>query len=383
MILALDCETQTYSKGSPYDSRNVMCNFGLYGIDYCNTFRIEHGDLPYGKALAEGFEMIKKAEKIVLFNAKFDLSWMRKYGLDYTNLSIWDCQLAHFIITNQTHPYPSLNEVASYYGLESKLDKIAEYWENGVQTTDIPYEELDEYLRQDIKLTYEIYEKQQEHLKEMPEKRRLLSLSMQDLIVLADIEWNGIKYDFILSEKKAEELSTNLKNIDEQIYEMFPIDGINWNSNDHLSAVLYGGLVKYPVREATQRVLKDGTVKHGERWGEAVVEMPRLVNPLPKTECAKEGYWKTSEDILRSLKTKGKAKKLIDLVLERSIIDKELSTYALGLPKLYKERHYTGEIIHGNFNMTVARTGRLSSSSPNLQNLSKPIKECFISRYGK
>lgn len=380
-ILAIDTETSTYTKGNAFDTRNVMCMIGCYdGTEY-NIYDIEYSDKPYGNILKQALELIYSADKLILFNAKFDLHHLRKYGLDYTNLSIWDCQLAHFIITNQTHPYPSLNEVASFYGLESKLDKIAEYWDNGVQTTDIPYEELDEYLRQDIKLTYEIYEKQQEHLKEMPEKRRLLSLSMQDLIVLADIEWNGIKYDFILSEKKAEELSTNLKNIDEQIYEMFPIDGINWNSNDHLSAVLYGGLVKYPVREATQRVLKDGTIKHGERWGEAVVEMPRLVNPLPKTECAKEGYWKTSEDILRSLKTKGKAKKLIDLVLERSIIDKELSTYALGLPKLYKERHYTGEIIHGQFNQCVARTGRLSSSQPNMQNLSKPIKQCFISRY--
>ena len=380
-ILAIDTETTTYNKGNAFDTRNSLCMIGLYDGSEYFTYDIEYSDKPYGNILKQALDLISSADKVVLFNAKFDLHHLRKYGLDYTNMSIWDCQLAHFIITNQTHPYPSLNEVAEYYGLGTKLDKIAEYWANGVQTTDIPYEELDEYLRQDIKLTYEIYEKQQEQLKEMPEKRRLLSLSMQDLIVLADMEWNGIKYDFKLSEKKAEELSTTLKQLDEQIYEMFPIDGINWNSNDHLSAVLYGGVVKYPVREATQRVLKDGTVRHGERWGEAVVEMPRLVNPLPKTECAKEGYWKTSEDILRSLKTKGKAKKLIDLVLERSIIDKELSTYALGLPKLYNERHYTDEIIHGQFNQCVARTGRLSSSQPNMQNLSKPIKQCFISRY--
>lgn len=364
MILALDAETTTFSKGSPYDSRNVMCNFGLYSPDYCETFRIEHGDLPYGQTLERGFTKIKEATKLILFNAKFDLTWMRKYGLDYTDLSIWDCQLAHFILTNQSNPYPSLNQVAEYYGLESKLDKIAEYWANGVQTTDIPYEELDEYLKQDIKLTYQIYEKQQEDLLKQPHKRRLLYLSMQDLIVLADMEWNGIKYDFELSEKKAQDLSSSLKHIDEQIYEMFPIDNINWNSNDHLSAVLYGGDVKYPVREATQRVLKDGSIKHGERWGEAIVNMPQLVKPLPKTECAKDGYWKTSEDILKSLKAKGKAKKLIDLVLERSTIDKELSTYALGIPKLYNERHYTDEIIHGQFNMCVARTGRLSSSQP-------------------
>jgi DNA polymerase I-like protein with 3'-5' exonuclease and polymerase domains len=39
------------------------------------------------------------------------------------------------------------------------------------------------------------------------------------------------------------------------------------------------------------------------------------------------------------------------------------------------------DTIHGQFNMVVAQTGRLSSSNPNLQNFAKIIKELFYSRY--
>jgi len=380
-IVSLDCETTTYSTGNPYDSRNKLCVFGIHAGDGYETYKIEYDDFPYGTELRKSVETLRKADVIVLFNAKFDLNWLRRYGVDYREFRIWDCQLAHFIITNQKNPYPSLNQVAEYYGLGTKIDKIAEYWEQGIQTTDIPYEELVEYLNMDLLLTYQIYFKQQEELESKPHLRKLLNISMVDTLVLADMEWNGMKYDFTLSKNKAETLTEQIREIDKNLYEICSEPGCNWNSNDHLSAILYGGTLKLPYREKYEKILKDGTVRERERNSIREVVMPQLVAPLKGTECAKEGYWKTSEDILRALKAKGVAKRLIELVLQRSLLDKELNTYAEGLPKLYEEKHYTDEIIHGQFNQCVARTGRLSSSKPNLQNLSGAIKECFISRY--
>lgn len=44
-------------------------------------------------------------------------------------------------------------------------------------------------------------------------------------------------------------------------------------------------------------------------------------------------------------------------------------------------------ILHANFNQTVARTGRLSSSNPNFQNIPKsqkfPVRQCIVSRFGE
>ena len=380
-ILAVDCETTTYSTGNPFDSRNKLCVFGSYDGNEFSTYKVEYDEMPYGTEVRRAKEELQEADVLVFVNAKFDLNWLRRYDIDYSNFRIWDCQLAHFVITNQSNPYPSLNDIAEYYGLGTKIDKIAEYWDQGIQTTDIDYDELVEYLNQDLNLTHQIYFKQQEDLKTKPHLRKLLTVSMQDTIVLADMEWNGMKYDFKTSEDNAEKLKESIAEIDKELTGMYDIAGLNWNSNDHLSAILYGGILKVPYRESYEKVLKDGTVRVRERNSVKEIVMPRLVEPLPRTETVKEGYWKTGEEILRSLKAKGQAKKLIDLVLTRSVLDKELNTYAAGLPKLYYEKHYTDEIIHGQFNMCVARTARLSSSKPNMQNLSAAIKQCFISRY--
>ena len=375
-IVSCDVETTTHSTGNCYDSRNKMVMAGVYDGDNHEIYPIEYTDEPYGRQIEELRSSLDSTDLVVFFNAKFDLNWLRNYGIDYTNWRIWDCQLAHFILTYQTNPYPSLNGVAEHYGLGTKLDKIAEYWNNGVQTNEIPYNELEEYLKQDLSLTLQVYYKQQEELKSKPHLKHLMNLSMMDTIVLADMEFAGMKYDFSLSETRAKELTSKVKAIDEALLGLYDIDGINWNSNDHLSAILYGGVLKVPFRETYERVLKDGTVRVRERNAEKEIKMDRLVEPLKGTETAKskdlreqgkregESIWSVSEDILSSLRAKGKAKAIIKLVLERSLLDKELNTYALGLPKLYEEKHYTEDIIHGSFNQCVARTGRLTSSQP-------------------
>ena len=71
----------------------------------------------------------------MVFNGKFDLAWLRRYNIDFSSCRIWDCQLVHFILTGQKESYPSLNEVAEYYGLGTKLDQVKEeYWNNGIDT---------------------------------------------------------------------------------------------------------------------------------------------------------------------------------------------------------------------------------------------------------
>jgi DNA polymerase I-like protein with 3'-5' exonuclease and polymerase domains len=240
---------------------------------------------------------------------------------------------------------------------------------------------LEEYLKRDLELTLQVYYKQKEELDRKPHLKSLVNVSMMDTLVLADMETNGLLYDFDLSQERAKGLQEKIASLDEKLANLYDIAGLNWNSNDHLSAILYGGILKIECRVPTERTLKDGTVKRGEKNGVKEVEMPRLVEPLKGSECAKQGYWKTAEDVLKSLKAKGKAKEIISLVLERSLLDKELNTYALGLPKLYVEKHWEGNLIHGNLNQTRAVTGRLSSSSPNCQNFSEGAKRCIVSRF--
>ena len=178
---------------------------------------------------------------------------------------IWDCQLVHFILTNQQNPYPSLNSVADYYGLGSKLDVVAtEYWSNGIDTPDVPKDILEDYLKQDLLLTEAVFKRQYEEVMALPsERQRLISLHNQDLLVLEEMEYNGILFDEDRSLELGALLEKEVGLLDEELAKTFNIDGFNFNSKDHLSSLLYGGRITIPKKEVI------GVYKTGERKGKS------------------------------------------------------------------------------------------------------------------
>ena len=86
---------------------------------------------------------------------------------------------------------------------------------------------------------------------------------------------------------------------------------------------------------------------------------------------------------LKTLKGGKVAKEVISILLTRSALNKRMGTYYLGLPKLILDMNWKHGIIYGQLNQCVARTGRLSSSKPNLQNFDGEIKTLFVSQYGE
>ncbi len=87
----------------------------------------------------------------------------------------------------------------------------------------------------------------------------------------------------------------------------------------------------------------------------------------PKAKKTKTGQYSTSEEILEKLAWKSP---IIGKILEYRQIKKLLNTYLIALPETINKA--TGK-IHTNYNQTVTATGRLSSSSPNLQNI--PVRD--------
>lgn len=85
---------------------------------------------------------------------------------------------------------------------------------------------------------------------------------------------------------------------------------------------------------------------------------------LPHGKKTKTGY-STSADVLEDL---AERYEIVEQVLEYRKVAKLNSTYCIGLMKVADENG----IIHTTFNQTVAVTGRLSSTEPNLQNI--PIR---------
>lgn len=382
--LVLDVETTISNKGNPFDESNKLCYVGLRSNTMSSVHPIEYSDQPYGTELRSIQSTIDDSELLIGFNIKFDLHWIRRYGITFNTKRIWDCQLVHFILTGQTASYPSLNGVAAYYDLGSKLDVVStEYWKNGIDTPDIPEEILVDYLRGDLDLTYQVYLKQLEEVeKASPQLKRLISLHNQDLLVLEEMEYNGLVFDEVKCTELGEELTVQIKRLDDILFDYHQTDDFNCNSTEHLSALLYGGTIVLKRREAIG-VFKTGTragqVK--ERWVDYPIVFEKIVNPIKGSELAKEGFYSTDEQTLKSLRGSKKAKELVELLLSRATLEKRLSTYYEGLVKLRKEMKWDEGKLHGQLNQCVARTGRLSSSRPNLQNFDGEIKQLFRSRY--
>jgi DNA polymerase I-like protein with 3'-5' exonuclease and polymerase domains len=383
--VVMDVETTTSNKGNPFDVSNKLCYVGLKTNPTYdrNLYDIEYSDHPYRDNLREIQSVINSSTLLIGFNIKFDLHWVRNYGITFTNCRVWDCQLVHFILSGQSESYPSLNDVALHYNLGTKLDVVSEqYWKLGIDTPDIPRELLEGYLQMDLDLTEQVYLKQVEELERRPELKRLVSLHNQDLLVLEEMEYNGLLYDAVKSEELACELEERIVNLDDTLFQYHNCTSFNPNSNDHLSNFLYGGALNLRRKEAIgyfKTGVRAGEVK--EKWVDYQIELPRLVKPLKGSELLKENCWSTDEQTLRNLKGSKKAQEVIELLLLRAELEKRVSTYYRGLLKLSTTMKWEDNHIHGQLNQCVARTGRLSSSRPNLQNFDGDIKGLFYSRY--
>jgi DNA polymerase I-like protein with 3'-5' exonuclease and polymerase domains len=368
----LDVETTTFAKGSPYAAVNSLVSVHVIHNGTTCSFK--------GDDLSELQDILKETGRLILFNGKFDLAWLRRVGLHYTK-TVYDVQLAHFYLTNQLEAFPSLAQVAEYYGYPGKLDVVkTEYWDKGIDTPDIPWEVLKEYGERDVEITKACWERQLEDWKQFPVKEKLFKLGCQDLLVLQEMEWNGLHYEEELCEQKSQELQKQIQELQAQLNAVYPGIPINFNSNDQLSAFLYGGTIFEEGKELI------GFYKTGEKAGQPKYKnikkehmLPRLFSPLPKTEMAKPGIFSTAEGTLRKLK--GKRQDLIELLLALAKLTKLNETYYEGLTALNKKMGWEKNYLHGQFNQCIAKTGRLSSSQPNLQNLSGDSLDIFTSRY--
>lgn len=367
--LCLDIESTIFQKGNPFSRRNKLVLVGIGNYQGLDRQEIQ--------------DRITATNLLVGFNIKFDLHWIQRHEIDFSHCTVWDCQLAHFLLTGQSQPYPSLNSVASEYGLGSKLDVVAtEYWEKGIDTDAIPEDVLQEYLKQDLLLTEQVYHYQIKLFGKEPQLYKLFKLHAQDLLCLQDMEWNGIGFNVTRAEELANLELKRINEIERQLKEEYENIPINFQSRDHLSAYLYGGTIVDKVR------LPIGVYKTGAKTGlprykvvEYKYDLPQLIKPSEGSELAKEGYYATDEGTLRSIKCNREARKRLDLILERSKSSKLLGTYYRGIPELIEEMDWPSGTIHGNLNQCVAATGRLSSSRPNLQNFAGEVDKLIRSRY--
>ena len=368
--VVLDVETTIRQNGNPFNPFNQLV-----------TIQLKCGNSPPIILTKENFTdavaILDAASVVIGFNLKFDLHWIQRV-LGWTATCVWDCQLAEFIFSRQTWKYPSLNGALDKYGFEKKLDKVAEYWEQGIDTTEIPLDILKEYGAEDVELTYKVFLEQIEQF-DLSGNFKLFRVHCNDLLVLQEMEYNGILYDVSSSLAQAEALDEKVRQLDQSLYPFTNGCPVNWDSPAQKKVVLYGGVIKQEMR------IPIGVYKTGAKIGQVRMKVhtiehkfDRLVTPLKK---GKEENLSVEEDVLLSLKPNKIAKMLITLLLERVKLMKLNSTYLRGFPKRIADNEWQNNYIYSALNQCLVVTGRLSSAKPNTQNLPKECKIFCISRY--
>lgn len=391
MLVFADVETTTKNKGHPFNPQNRLISYALSSSSDSCVFK-HYRDPDFLQCAREA---LRTASVYCNFACKFDIHWFRNAGILLPlTCKIWDCQLAEFVLNNQRGAFGSLNEALATYGLESKSDKVKEYWDAGISTEDIPVAILEEYNIRDVEQTKALFYMQQSV---MSEKQKALVYAMgEDLRTLAEAEYNGIKWDTDGANKKLTTLFEKITAINTTLATYLPVIShgkFNWDSGDCLSALIYGGTLEFLYSVPEPAVYKSGPSKGQSyvknRWFTEVISFPTRFKPLEGTELKKtkgvEGvrtrFYAVDDPTLAQLKTrKGTDKDLIQLLRERSKLLK-VAEMIESINKKRAELNWQDDMLHAQFNQNVAVTGRLSSSQPNMQNTPAEIDELLISRY--
>ena len=382
-ILTLDSETSIYNKGNPFDPRNICVS--LHTKLNASPTKCKFYDEPDFTSLTR--KGLSSAKLLVGCAIKFDIHWLTNLGIKLpVGIRVWDCMLAEFILSGQTNSFASLNSMAEFYGLGQKHDEVADYWKKGISTEDIPREIVEEYGNWDVDLTYQVYLKQLEDPRMTDKIRKLILLDGADLLVLQEMEYNGLKYNKGRSLELATECQQRIKELEDELFRIGGITKLNFDSDDQLSAYLYGGSYSEDLYTPVVSVYKSGPRKGQEYTQNRFVEtithnFGGFFNPIKGTALKKEGLYSTAGDVLKQLRATTKMQKLvIGALLERADLNKLSGTYYAGIPQLMETMGWT-EYIHPNYNQVIARTGRLSSSKPNAQNFSAEGDVMLESRF--
>ncbi len=272
-------------------------------------------------------------------NIKYDLIVLRNEGIILQGVA-FDTMLASYIL-NPSGRRHNMDDLARDY-LGHTTIKYKEVV--GTASKEIGFDEVDieratEYAAEDADITWRLYEKLSPLLKG-DDLKLFLELELPLIEVLAEMEIHGMKLDQSHLQKLSKSIQKKMEDHVKQIYSSAG-EEFNINSPKQLSVILF------------------------EKLGLSVIK---------KT---KSGY-STDVSVLEQL---AEEHELPDLILTYRQLGKLKSTYVDALQEeMFSE---TGR-VHTSFNQTVAATGRLSSSNPNLQNIpirtemGREIREAFI-----
>lgn len=277
-------------------------------------------------------------------NLKYDYKILLKYGLKVC-APYFDTMIAHYLLEpDQRH---NMDDLAQNYLNYQTISIETLIGKKGASQSSMRFADIDkvcEYACEDADITFQLKTLFEESIKTSALEKLFKEIELPLIPVLSQMEMEGIKIDISSLNSFSQELDQEIRKLNQNVQE----------------------IAGTPFNLASPKQL-----------GQMLFEHLKLVDKPKKT---KSGQYSTSEETL--LKLKGKHA-IIDDILDFRHLQKLKSTYVDALPNLAKK---DSQRIHTTYQQTVAATGRLSSTNPNLQNIpirsekGREVRKAFIAK---
>ena len=286
-----------------------------------------------------------RSVKKTAHNAKYDVLVLRRAGVNLQGLD-FDTMLASYVLDpgRRSHGLDVLALEFLDYSMMTYADLCGK-GKSAIRFDQCSVEAARDYSCEDADMSLRMREIFEPQLDSSEVRPLLENVEIPLVHVLAEIEWTGISIDLPWFHSLKDRFRRERQKVEQQIYAAAGTE-FNINSNLQLREILFTRL-GLPVLKKT--------------------------STGPSTDAS----------VLQELADAGHT--IPGLLMEYRELAKLENTYLDALPAMVNP--HTGR-LHTSFNQTVAATGRLSSSDPNLQNipirreLGRDIRRGFIPRTG-
>ena len=320
------------------ENQSFYCPVGHYSVDAVNLPLYDALDI-----IKELFEDDKL--RVVGQNFKYDINVLKKYSVSFKN-SIEDTMLMSYVLNSSGKH--DMDTLAQKF-LEHKpisYETVTGKGKDQISFADVEISQATEYACEDADLTFLLFKKLDSILKKDKKLHNVYKkIEIKLMLIIADMEYIGVSIDNKELDKQSKSLANRIDKIERKIYKISGRD-FNISSPKQIQEIFYDEL-KLPILKKT-----------------------------PK------GQPSTNEDVMKQL---AEDHELPNLILAYRNLLKLKNTYT---DKLGDQVSDISKRLHTSYNQTITITGRLSSSSPNLQNIpirtddGKKIRSAFIPRQG-
>jgi DNA polymerase I len=277
---------------------------------------------------------------LVAHNFKYDYMVLKRHGAEI-NAPIFDTMLAAYLV-DPAQPLKMDALSMKYLGYEPvPIEALIGSGKKQRSMAEVSLEDVTIYAVEDADITLQLYHTLSKHIEADDLSNVAFNIEFPLSCVLGDMEIAGIALDTDMLANFSEIIAAEILEIEKEIYQKAGTE-FNINSPQQLGEILFKKM------------------------------------KLPSGKKTATGQYSTSEAVLSELAVRYE---LPAKILEYRSLAKLRSTYIDALPPLIHPE--TGR-IHTNYNQSVAATGRLSSSNPNLQNIpirtarGREIRKAFV-----